>query len=79
MNEQRYESRGIECLSCLHIDLQSDKEAAKRGFGKCKAVDPQPYVSALCARNCLPFDPAPAEVVGPREEWAKKLKHFWQK
>lgn len=74
---KRYESRGVTCLECIHIDLQGDKEAAKRGFGKC-GVDGL-YVSFIAARNCLPFDPAEESTGQARDAWAAKLKMFWQK
>lgn len=75
--EHRYESRGVRCLECALVDLQGDKEAAKRGFGKCGASGV--YVSVIMARNCLPFDPAPDEVVQARDAWADRLRMFWQK
>lgn len=75
----RYESRGVRCLECAHIELQGDKEAAKRGFGRCAAVETRGFVSFAMSRNCLEFDRAPDEVVGPRDQWAGKLKMFWQK
>lgn len=76
---KRYESRGVRCLECQHVELQGDKEAARRGFGKCLAASPPHYVSVIAARNCLPFDRAPDEVVGPREVYAEKIRMFWQK
>ncbi len=75
---KRYESRGVRCLECQHVELQGDKEAAKRGFGRCATVETRGYVSVIMSRNCVEFDPAPAEVVGPREAWAEKLRMFWQ-
>lgn len=74
---RRYETRGIRCLECAHVELQGDKEAAKRGFGKCGADGL--YVSVIAARNCLPFDPAPDDVVQARDAWAEKLPMFWHK
>lgn len=74
----RYEATGITCLACAHIDLQGDKEAAKRAFGKCGAADPPHYVSVIASRNCLPFDPAEESVVKARNAWADKLTMFWQ-
>lgn len=75
---KRIESRGVRCLECQHVELQGDKEAAKRGFGKCLAASPPPYVSVIAACNCTPFDRAPDDVVGPRDAWAAKLHLFHQ-
>lgn len=73
----RYETRGIRCLECIHVDLQGDKEAARRGFGKCGKDGL--YVSVIASRNCLPFDPAEEETVRARDAWAVKIRMFWQK
>lgn len=74
---KRYETRGVTCLECIHIDLQGDKEASKRGFGKCGKDGL--YVSFIAARNCTPFDPAELETVRAREAWGQKFRMFWQK
>lgn len=76
---RRYEARGVTCLACANLDLKTHQEASKRGFGWC-AVKPVPqFVSFAMSRNCLEFDRAPDEVVGPREKWADKIRMFWQK
>ena len=76
---KRYESRGVRCLECKGLDLKSHPEQVKGGFGWC-ALKPAPqFVSFAMSRNCLEFDPAPADVVGPRDAWDKSRRMFWQK
>jgi hypothetical protein len=72
----RIETRGIRCLECKGLDLQTYKEQAKLGFGWCLLAELPHFVSAAMARNCRDFDQAPPEVVGPREKWADKLPLF---
>lgn len=79
MEARRYESRGVRCLECRGLDLQSHPEQARGGFGWC-ALKPVPqFVSAGMARNCLEFEAAPEDVVAPREAWDNGRRMFWQK
>lgn len=76
----RIEARGVRCLECAGLDLKSKPEHAKTGFGLCNPAVPVHFVSILMARNCILFEPAPAELVGARDTWAtKSLKPFWKR
>lgn len=75
----RIEVRGIRCLECTKLDLQTNKEQAKGGFGLCTAAIDLRFVSAPMARNCIDFDPAPPDVVKPRNDWAERLPIFPKK
>lgn len=74
-----YEARGVRCLACKGLDLKSHPEQAAVGFGWCSLKDPAHFVSVAMSRNCLEFDAAPDEVVGPRDAWDKARRMFWQK
>lgn len=75
----RYEARGVRCLECTALDLRSHPEQAKSGTGQCGAAEPPIFVSAVMARNCMPFEAAAPDVVEARDNWAKGLKMFWQR
>lgn len=75
---ERIESRGVRCLECSSLDLQANAEAAKNGFGQCRAGF-GPWVTFANARNCRRFEPAPAEQVAARDAWADKVPMFWQR
>lgn len=79
MGARRYESRGVRCLECLGLDLKAHPDIAKTGFGWCTRKPVEQFVSFAMSRNCLEFDRAPDDVVGPRDAWAAKGRMFWQK
>lgn len=75
----KIEARGIRCLDCSGLDLQSHPDRARGGFGQCQRWNPAQFVIANMSRNCMEFDQAPADVVEARDTWAAGLKNFWQK
>jgi hypothetical protein len=75
----RAETRGVTCLACSGLDLQAHPEKAHTGFGWCKLAAAPHFVAARMARNCADFDPAPPEVVKPRDAWAVKLPLFFER
>lgn len=79
MQPIKLEVRGVRCLECNGLDLKEKPEQARGGFGRCLRADPVIFVSYEMARNCLPFEPAPAEVVAARDIWAEKLPRWWRR
>jgi hypothetical protein len=75
----RIEARGVRCLECAGLDLKSKPEHAKTGFGQCTLADPVHFVSVLMARNCILFEPAPADMVEARDTWAANIQPFWKR
>lgn len=79
MTKPKLETRGIRCLDCTGLDLKGDPAAAKRGFGRCTYAVPVIFVQFEGARNCLPFEPAPADVVAARDAWADRLPPWFSR
>lgn len=79
MTAPKLETRGIRCLDCTGLDLKGDPAAAKRGMGRCLRADSVIFVSVEMARNCLPFEPAPAEIVTARDAWAARLPPWFSR
>lgn len=74
------EHRGIRCLDCQHLDLQSYKQQSQLGWGRCKAVPDTTFVRVAMSRNCADYEPADADTVKAREDWvSKQTLPAWQR
>lgn len=61
------------CIQCERLDLQGSRQMAKLGMGHCPNDPASVFVSVTFNRVCKSFQPAPADTVAKREEWAKKI------
>lgn len=73
------ESRGIRCLDCAGLDLKTQPERAKAGFGMCGHTNPAHFVVHQMSRNCSEFVADAPEVVEARDTWAAKQPMFWMR
>lgn len=65
----------VQCIACRHFDMKSNREMAVARAGHCPVtLAAGQYTSALKARECDHFDPAPVDK--ELMEWAVKCPKY---
>ncbi len=63
----------VKCLGCANLDLQTFKNHAAQGAGRCPRDPVGVFVNIKADRECKSFKPGDVDLVDKRIAWAEKL------